>query len=492
MPVAARPTLLTCCRDEVVRRELVEELDVGHQAGPGEDALEQVVAQQGVLRHSVSHGRLERIEVVDPLTGEASLLEQVLIDIGDRRRVRIDPGRTGEDPLEDRPTLFGRKSRRDPRLQHAVALDHSPGQRIECRLIERMGDRPDQLPDSAAWQSRVGVERHHVAHIGRRRRRGPPSRQDAGRRRPAEQGVQLLELAALALPSHPPALGLVPHTPSMKQQEPRPAAGSLAVTLVELIDAGRGGSEQFIVPDNLLGVGIEPVREQRETKIAFPIGQEVHFKSTNQGFDVVLVGQQHRNHDERAEVGRHPGVEVEARERFRAEHSGDHQVHECDREVGGRDDREDRDDDDLARDRAPIPGEQQRYGKNDGGEDHKRSEISGRRVPDVRPQQPGRQRHVHSELALEGSPAVRDQVVTGIPVPRRHFDSFAEPRWRRRGHLYGPARNFGLGQQRASGQLLNSLAVAVARVEVEVGERATGPQDAVDQADALDELCPIE
>ena len=53
LPVAARPAMLAGRRDQVVRRELVEQLDVGHQPGAGEDALEQVVAEQRVLGHSV-------------------------------------------------------------------------------------------------------------------------------------------------------------------------------------------------------------------------------------------------------------------------------------------------------------------------------------------------------------------------------------------------------------------------------------------------------
>ena len=85
---------------EVVGRELVEQLDVGDQARAGEGALEQVVAEH---RGSRARGRpsaaLEGVDVVDALAGEAALAEQVLVDVGDRRRVRIDPGRAGEDPL---------------------------------------------------------------------------------------------------------------------------------------------------------------------------------------------------------------------------------------------------------------------------------------------------------------------------------------------------------------------------------------------------------
>ena len=96
LPVAARPAVLARRRHEVVRGELVEQLDVGHEPGPREDALEQVVAQQRVLGHAVRHRRCERVDVVDPLAGEAALAEQVLVHVGDGGGVGVDPGRPGE------------------------------------------------------------------------------------------------------------------------------------------------------------------------------------------------------------------------------------------------------------------------------------------------------------------------------------------------------------------------------------------------------------
>ena len=92
LPVAARPAVLAGGRDEVVRRELVEQLHVGHEAGPGEHALEQVVAEHRVLGHPVDHRRAERVDVVDPLAGEAALAEQVLVDVRDGGGVRVDAG----------------------------------------------------------------------------------------------------------------------------------------------------------------------------------------------------------------------------------------------------------------------------------------------------------------------------------------------------------------------------------------------------------------
>ena len=92
---------------QVVGRELVEQLDVRDQAGPGEDAFEQVVAQERVLGDAVGHRRLEGIDVVDPLAGVAALRRT-----GPGRR-RRRPRRTGR----SRPRPSRRAGRSSPRAR---------------------------------------------------------------------------------------------------------------------------------------------------------------------------------------------------------------------------------------------------------------------------------------------------------------------------------------------------------------------------------------
>ena len=65
LPVTARPAVLTGGGDAIVRRSGLEQLDVGAEAGSGEEALEEIVAQQRVLGHASGQSRLERIHVVD-------------------------------------------------------------------------------------------------------------------------------------------------------------------------------------------------------------------------------------------------------------------------------------------------------------------------------------------------------------------------------------------------------------------------------------------
>src|SRR5581483_10345717 len=79
-----------------------------------------------------------------------------------------------------------------------------------------MGHLADQPLDGIARQSCIGIERDDVADAGRQVRRGVEERRVG---RPAQQAVELVQLAALALPSHPAALGAVPDAAPVQQVE---------------------------------------------------------------------------------------------------------------------------------------------------------------------------------------------------------------------------------------------------------------------------------
>jgi hypothetical protein len=217
------------------------------------------MAEEGVVRHPVCHGRVERCQIVDPLAGVAALPEQVLVDVGDRGGIWVDAGRPGEGPPEDRHVVLGRESRRDPRLQNAVAVGHPADVWVEGRLVKRMCDRAHEATHRTAGQPSIGIERDHIPHVGRRGRRRA-SGHDAGRQRPTQERVQLVQLAALPLPTHPAALGLVPRPASVEEQEPRVTIGGLPVALVQPVDPGGGRRKDLVVARNALGRGVEPVR----------------------------------------------------------------------------------------------------------------------------------------------------------------------------------------------------------------------------------------
>ena len=90
LPVAACPSLLPLRGGQVARRILVENLDVRHEPGTSDRSLDEIVAQQCVLREAAGRRALERRDVVDALPGVGALAEEVLIDIGHGRGVWID------------------------------------------------------------------------------------------------------------------------------------------------------------------------------------------------------------------------------------------------------------------------------------------------------------------------------------------------------------------------------------------------------------------
>ena len=116
--------MLTAGIGVVPRREVVEELGVAEQAAARVVPLDQVVAQDVVLGKRRSRGRLEGIDVVDPLAGETADAEEVHVGVGGGRRVRVDAARGRQERGE--PRVRGRRQvEADSRLEHAVPR-HDP------------------------------------------------------------------------------------------------------------------------------------------------------------------------------------------------------------------------------------------------------------------------------------------------------------------------------------------------------------------------------
>ena len=79
--------------------------------------------------------------------------------------------------------------------------------------------------------------------------------------------------------------------------------------------AAAAADEELIVAGDLLGRGVEPVREQGEPQVALAVPQVVDLQAADLGLDVRLAGEEHRHDDERPQLGRHAGVEVEPGQR---------------------------------------------------------------------------------------------------------------------------------------------------------------------------------
>ena len=152
------------------------------------------------------------------------------------------------------------------------------------------------------------------------------------------------------------------------------------MALVEPVD-GRGRRRQkLVVAGDMLGRGVEPVRQQGEPKVSLAIRQVVDFQAADLGLDIRLAGEEDRHDDERPEPGRHTSVQVQPGQSSRTQHVGHSPVHEGDRQVGGRGKSEDRDDQDAGAGGASVPGEQERHGEDERRDQSQRSEVTATRA----------------------------------------------------------------------------------------------------------------
>jgi len=175
------------------------------------------VAEDGVFREAALHGTPEGIHIVNALADEGALLEQILIDVGNRPCVGIDARFAGKQPHKPRPPGAW-QAHPDARLQDAVAFRDDAAGGIKHGAVERMGHGSDQFPGGIAWQLGIGVQRDDVLDEGenvdaadnfRKASHGPPP----------QQGVELGEFAAFAFVTHPQTFAGVPAPRAVEQEK---------------------------------------------------------------------------------------------------------------------------------------------------------------------------------------------------------------------------------------------------------------------------------
>ena len=66
------------------------------------------MAENPVLGKSTFESSLEHLDIIDPLADERSLMEEVLVNIGDGARIRVDARLTPEQSRIPRPVVPGR------------------------------------------------------------------------------------------------------------------------------------------------------------------------------------------------------------------------------------------------------------------------------------------------------------------------------------------------------------------------------------------------
>ena len=145
--------------------------------------------------------------------------------------------------------------------------------------------------------------------------------------------------------------------------------------------AAAAAASELVVAGDVLGRGVEPVGQQGEPQVALAVAQVVDLQAADLGLDVRLAGQERRHDDERPQRGRHAVVELEPGQRPRAEHVGDHPVDERDREVGGRAEGEDRDDEEAGPAAPAGPDSRSGHGEDERRDQRERPEVAASRRP---------------------------------------------------------------------------------------------------------------
>src|ERR1035437_10202879 len=103
------------------------------------------MTQHPVVRKTPAKSLLEGIDIIDSLPDERAFLENILIYIGHRPRVWIDPDLAGKQFHKPRSGGTG-QAHAHPRLQYAISFRDNPFLRMETRAVERMGERARQHP----------------------------------------------------------------------------------------------------------------------------------------------------------------------------------------------------------------------------------------------------------------------------------------------------------------------------------------------------------
>ena len=203
--------------DDIALRKILHDLHVAYQSRPGEIAFEQIVTQHGILGDAASDRRFEGIDVINALAGERAFAEKILVDIGYREYIRVESGAAGIYLLIECALAAAWKRDRHPRLHDSVTAGYPAGSGIEYWLVERVRQLAGQFSGGIARQQGIGVEHDDISYALRQIR---GNIHKGCIRRPAEQPVEFVKLATLALPAHPHGFGGVPSAGAMQQHEP--------------------------------------------------------------------------------------------------------------------------------------------------------------------------------------------------------------------------------------------------------------------------------
>ncbi|MNB96793.1 hypothetical protein D3C75_440060 [compost metagenome] len=260
LPVTADPPCTALGVGGVALGVVLVQAHIADQARACIAAFQQVVAEDAVLGQATLQCMLEGVDVIDALAHEGPFVEQVLVDVRDHARIRIDARLAAEHPGKTR-SAAPPQTGADAGLQDAVALHHPLQRGIEARAVERVRQGGDERACRIPRKLCIRIQRDHVADADQRRCVTGDAH-ERGRIAQTEQRIERGQLAALALVSHPHAFARIPLPGAVQQVEAVAALGR--VTPVQLLDPCRGVRKQGGVRRRRGLRRVEKVRQQHE------------------------------------------------------------------------------------------------------------------------------------------------------------------------------------------------------------------------------------
>ena len=214
-----------------------------------------------------------------------------------------------------------------------------------------MSDDADQLTRGVAGQTRVGVEREAVFD-GRQERGVANFDRECRVARAAKKPVELLDLPAFALPSHPHVFARVPQASAMKQIKTVRVVRTEA--LVEHRHTSSRGLEQLHVVRHVRGRRVREVAQNREVNISIEIGERKNLNVIGERVNLVQARKNRRDDDHRPRGIRNAVEILDALQALGSHESSDDALNELRRDLAGRKQHQ-RKNDDQTGDRRAMP-----------------------------------------------------------------------------------------------------------------------------------------
>ncbi len=284
-----------------------------------------------------------------------------------------------------------------------------------------------------------------------------------------------MQFSALAFPSDPIALALVPDSPAMQQEKTKPVQRR-TVPAIEPIDSLNRRAQKLLVTGSALGGRVRPVRQKRKTDIAIRASEIMNFQPFDEFIDCRSAREQCRHDDDGAEFARNTIAQLEPGEHGRAEPICDRAVHQRDRRVYRNKEAQERQQQEKRSISACQTDCEQCQREKKPRNERDSHEIACNPNRGVRAGQPILHRSAKAKLLFKRSTSLSDQVITGIPPARIWFSRSGFPvSVSMFGNEDSVLGDIDFRVARTARKLLDSAAIPIARRKIHVGEVTARP-----------------